>query len=315
MSPPSHRVVIPVHIPEKEGYFGQLDQILELCLDSLQLASEPGLRVTVIANACAPDVVTSLTHRAERGLVDQLIVYSDNRGKVDALLGVAPRCVEDIVTLSDGDVLFRRGWQAAVERVFHAFPEAGWVAPVTALLPRYETTATLAAGWVKNELRYGPVVRRADLLEFAQSVGDPHRFGEEQLRQQLHVERGGEKALVGAGHFVASLRREAARRLALEPTKRSVSGGSELEGLDRPIDEAGFWRLSTTSSYALHMGNVPEQRFEQELDALRAPSAAPKPQRQELPPIQSHWSAKLLPRARQLMARAGYRRATGSGEE
>lgn len=309
MTAPTHRVVVPVHIPELEGYFAGLGEVLELCLESLFLTKRKGQRLTVIANECAPEIVTALAERLERGLLDQLVVYGNNRGKVDALLGILPRCQEDVVTLSDGDVLFRHGWQAAVERVFHTFPECGWVAPVTALLPRYHTSATLAGAALGGELRRESAVSRADLLEFAQSIGDPDRFSEDQLKQQIVVQREQRRALVGGGHFVASLRREAAACLPSTPTGIAVSGGSEAAGLDRPIDRAGFWRLSTTRSYALHMGNVVEQRFLTELESLRESASRSEPtETGPLPDVVRHWSAKLPRRARAFLARGAYRR-------
>ncbi|MEM6703828.1 MAG: glycosyltransferase family A protein [Acidobacteriota bacterium] len=313
MTSPRHRVVVPVHIPEFTGYYAQLASVLELCLDSIFFTQVEGQRLTVIANECAPEVVTALTNRLEDGKIDQLVVYGKNRGKVDALLAILPRCQEDIVTLSDGDVLLRAGWQAAVERVFQAFPECGWVAPVTALLPRYHTTSTLAAAGLGGELTYRGAVSRADLLEFAQSVDDPGRFSEEQLRRQLIVARDDRRALVGGGHFVASLRREAAAVLPTTPTGIAVSGGSEAAGLDRPIDAAGFWRLSTTRSYALHMGNVIEPRFATEFEELKAnPLRGGTGERPSLPAVDKHWSSSLPMRARSLLARGTYRRLVRS---
>ena len=37
---------------------------------------------------------------------------------------------EKLITISDCDVLFKRGWLEAVEDTFHSFPESGFVSPM-----------------------------------------------------------------------------------------------------------------------------------------------------------------------------------------
>ena len=67
-----HRIILPVYIPRHTGYFKDAAKILELCLGSLCLTTGDRVRVTIVANSCASDVLDVLHERFEQGSIDQL---------------------------------------------------------------------------------------------------------------------------------------------------------------------------------------------------------------------------------------------------
>jgi len=262
----SIRVVVPVYIPDLTGYFADAGAILGLCLDSLVATSGSETRVTVVANACAPEVVATLAERQGRGLIDQLVISHDNLGKVDGFLAGARSSWEPVVVVSDADVLWRSGWQQAVVAIFAAFPECGIVGASPAPnLATYATSATVLDGLARREVSRRSVVDPVDLERFAASVGTPDLFAGHEA-SQLVVERGTATALVGAGHFACGF-----RRAALDDVAPGPCLGWERESLDLPLDVAGWWRLATPEAFALHLGNVVESWMTDELESQRSP--------------------------------------------
>ena len=287
-----HRVLVPVFIPSHEGYFRHALEILKLSLESLCVTTANRANVTIISNGCAVEVVRMLEGYLELGRIDQLLLNHGNRGKIDAVLSVAHGCFEDLITISDCDVLFMPGWLAAVEDVFQAFPECGVVAPVpNPSLAYHDTASTILGALIRRELRLEKVVPEADLDRFAHSIGRPDYFEPEQRWAQLVVRRNGNGACVGAGHFVFTLRREVADDLPRHPSLLALQG--ETEWLDDPPEAMGVWRLATTRAYAYHLGNLPEPWMYEALDWCQRQSHGVAEGRRPLPPLKRSGWARL----------------------
>src|SRR5947209_19931988 len=101
---PSHRVIIPVYIPNIEGYYKEALEILTLCLESLHCTAGVRTCVTVVSNNASKEVLAQLQRYYDAGSVDQIVMNRCNRGKVDAVLSVARGAFEDFITISDCDV-------------------------------------------------------------------------------------------------------------------------------------------------------------------------------------------------------------------
>jgi len=264
-----HRIIVPVYLPHFDGYFRHGLEILSLCLESLHLTTAHGAAVSVVSNGCAPEVVDRLRRWFDAGWFDQLIVHQTNRGKVDAAVSVARGAFEPFLTIADCDVLFKQGWLAAVDGVFDAFPEAGFVSPFPAPGTQwYHTSATLLGALVRRELRFADVVDQAALTRFGQSIGRLDWVAPEFRRAQLVVHRGATAVCVGAGHFVCTLRREIVAHMPAEASLMAVEGNSETRWFDEPPDRLGFWRVSTPQAWVSHMGNQPEPWMHEELGEL-----------------------------------------------
>lgn len=288
-----HRVIVPVYIPESSGYFADSLAILRLSLESLWLSAGERISITVIANNCSREVLDDLAAMAGAGRIDQLVVNSVNRGKVDAVTAAARASFEELITITDADVLFRPGWTEAVTDILTRFPECGFVSPAPnpALAFSY-TSATVLGSLCRGELQLAKAVSDDDLDRFAHSVGRSDWFTPEDRSKQLVVRRGEVAACVGGGHFVFTLRRELVAHIPPAASLQALKVGAERFWLDEPPDRHGYWKLATPIAYAYHMGNVLEPWMPDLLaqDRGRTPpglSAA------VLPPLRRHWSAWL----------------------
>jgi hypothetical protein len=117
--------------------------------------------------------------------------------------------------------------------------------------------------------------------------------------RQLIVERDGEQACVGCGHFVCTIRREVVQAMPTERCQLACGGWSEAHWIDFPPDRLGYWRLATTKTLAYHMGNTPEPWMDEYLAADEAASSSSTTPLPNIPPPRHHWTRSLGDRFRQ----------------
>lgn len=256
-----HRVIIPVYIPNlDEGYFKDGLEILKFCLESLLSSTNDSLRLSVFNNGSCESVgnyLKALFSLEER--FDQLLHSKVNVGKVNAINAVVKSTKSVLYTISDADVMFLQGWQQNVEEIFYHFPEAGMVSPVPSSKAfSNHTSSTLYYSLFKGKLSFEKVRDPEALRMFEHSIGTS-------LYKDCHYDkyfvvsnRSGKKAVLGCGHFVATLKKEVFHYSPNKPSEIKISGGSEAAYIDIPNDEGGFLRLATLGNFAYHLGNVVE---------------------------------------------------------
>jgi len=256
-----HRIIIPVYVPNLEGYFEKGMEYTKMCIESVIRTKHAESLLTVVNNGSC-DAVTQYLHELyTSGDIDQLVQHTKNVGKIDAVIPIARSSSEELITISDGDVLFQDGWIQAVEDVFVHFPKAGMVAPVpNPTLYRVHSEHTLFDGFFKGMLKFRSVCNKEDLLRFAESIGsDTMYLKKSRLDYQLTMERKGLTTVVGCGHFVSTLRKEVFEFAPSNLSRLAYAGKADKDYIDIPNDKAGFWRLATVDNHAYHMGNTPQK--------------------------------------------------------
>lgn len=267
-----HRIIIPVYVPNLAGYFEHGLDFTKLCIESVIKTKHSKCALTVVNNGSCPEISKYLQDLYSEGSIDQLIHNKENMGKIDAVLSVARSASEELITITDGDVLFKDGWIQAVEEVFVNFPKAGMVAPVpNPTFYRVHTENTLFDGFFNRLLKFQSICDKKDLIRFAESIDalDTMYKKKSRLDYQLTVERNGFSANVGCGHFVSTLRREVFNFAPTEASRLAYAPKADKEYIDRPNDKAGFWRLATIKNYAYHIGNSPEKWMQDEFKSIQ----------------------------------------------
>lgn len=264
------RIFVICYIPEFSGFFKDMRTILKLSLDSLARSLRPEIsRVSLIANGCCKEAQEILAERHSE-LFDQLIINRQNLGKVNGLLSAARGALEEVVVLSDCDVLFRPGWLDEVLKVFDQFPEAGSVSPATS--PKrygYENRTTLIAAMIKRELMIDNLFPLGDLRLLSEGMQDTQ--GQFQFASaQAVVRRGSYATLLGGGHQCLAFRSELLKRFPDSACTGLLDPASDREFLDNPPDRLGYWRLGTPRTVAFHMGNTPQSWMFEEMQPSSA---------------------------------------------
>ncbi|RED19575.1 hypothetical protein BD847_3862 [Flavobacterium cutihirudinis] len=269
-----HRIIIPVYIPHFEGYFEQTFEIFKLCIDSLLLTIHDKTRITIYNNACHPDVADYIDLKyKESNFIDQVFHSKQNLGKINAILASTKGNLEPLITITDADVFFKENWQDAVEKMMIDFPAAGMICPVP--------NSKAVSNYVKNNWYYGlfngklkfeKVSDPGAMIKFDESLGN-----KKSLLKQIHLEKylvlynkkRNARAVMGAGHFVATLRREVFDKGSNEPAFIKIVGGVENKFIDIPNEQLGYLRISTPENYAYHLGNSIEDWMFEEFSNLK----------------------------------------------
>lgn len=263
-----HQIIIPIYIPNVEGYFADSFKILKLCLESLFKTINSKTYITLVNNGSSDVVVIYLNELFQQNKIHE-VIHTTNVGKLNSIIKGISGHKFSIITVSDADVLFLNNWQRSVYDVFDAFPKAGAIC--TTPSSRSLRTFTANLYWdlfFSNKLKFTDVENPKALKMFAHSVGNENFYNSFQLKKYLTIEDKNIKAVVGGGHFVTTYRGCIFDELESQSADYQMGGNSESKFLDIPVVKKGFWRLSTADNFTYHMGNVVEDWMFDELKKI-----------------------------------------------
>ena len=269
-----HRIIVPVYIPHFEGYFKESLEVFKLCIESLLLTIHDKTRITIYNNNCHQDVKNYIDEKfQESHLIDQVFHSKENLGKINAILAASKGNLEPLITITDADVLFKQNWQKAVEELFIAFPQAGMISPVpgSKALTSY-TANNWAYSIFKGKLYFDDVIDKEALIKFDYSLGNQKKLYDPiHLKKVLVLKNKKNKAeaVMGCGHFVATMRREVFDKGTSEPAFVKIQNGVETKFIDLPNENLGFLRLASKDNYAYHMGNTTEKWMYDEFEEIK----------------------------------------------
>ena len=252
-----HQVIIPVYIPNQEGYFKDAFDIFKLCLESLFKTSHSKTFFTIVNNGSCSEVKEFIDQLFLNNKIHE-VVHTTNIGKLNAVYkGLVGNNIE-LVTIADADVLFLNDWQKETVKVFDKIPQAG----VVGIVPQFNMFKTNAENVVysnlfNSKLKFLPVKNPEAMLNFYDSIGWKRDYNEDYLKFILGLDiTNNLKVILGSGHFVATYKKAIFDSIQL--FNEHKMGGKSLYYLDtRPLQK-DYWRLTTYNNYAYHMGNVIE---------------------------------------------------------
>lgn len=278
-----HHVVLPVYVPDAQGYFADGFEILRYSIESLLLTSHVKTYITVVDNGSSEQVRSYLHELLSERKINELITTS-NIGKMNAVFKGIFGHGFDFVTIVDSDVMFLNGWQQATYEVFWHFPKAGAVCPTPSSKSyRSYGSAILGTHFFSRNLRFTPVKNREGLIAFAHSVNNPDFYNKFHLEQFLTIANGNFRAVVGAGHFFVTYKAAIFDKPVARYTNNKL--GAERDLIDLPVIRRGLWRLSTEDNYAYHLGNVAEEWMAEKFSRLVRTDDAPSMPDATIPPV------------------------------
>ncbi|WP_333875322.1 glycosyltransferase family A protein [Flavobacterium sp.] len=270
-----HQVIVPVYIPDNEGYFKDSFEVFKISLASLLKTCHAKTYIAVVNNGSCSEVVSYLHDLYQKGSIHELL-HTPNIGKVNAVNKALMGSSFPWVTVADADVLFLNGWQQAVYTVFNAFPKAGAVCttPNSRAFKRL-TENIFFDCFFSRSLRFTVVKNSQAMVRFLDSIGNPMELRPIHLQKYLTVNHDQVSAVVGAGHYVCTYKRKALPECGFGNVN-TLLGKKVMDAIDTAIVRKGYWRLSTAENYTYHMGNVAEAWMTEELNRLQQ-------ERQEVP--------------------------------
>jgi hypothetical protein len=260
----AHQVIIPVYIPNEEGYFKDSFAIFQLCMQSLLATTHSSTYITIVNNGSDKKVVDYVNNLAVENKIQE-VIHTTNIGKINAVLKGVVGVHADIVTISDHDILFKENWQSATFEVFNSIANVG----VVGLIPLFNTYKSYSHNTIfdhlfSKKLRFTAVKNPDDLIRFYDSIWEDRNYDKKLIESHLTLQaKNGTIAVVGSGHLVASYRKSVFDSLKSSFTEDLLSGASDRDYLDLPPLQLGFYRLTTQDNYAYHLGNCFENWMEE----------------------------------------------------
>lgn len=254
----NHQVLVPVYIAHQNDYFKDSFEILQLCLESLFKTCHAKTYITVVNNGSCSEVVAYLNLLQQEGKLQE-VIHTTSIGKLNAILKGLTGHQFPLITITDADVLFLNQWQKATYEVFGAFPKTGVVCttPSSKVLKQH-TANVLVEHLFSSKLSFTKVRHPDALVMFAKSIGNADFYNDTHLKKYLTIADSKTKAVIGAGHFVATYRGTVFDLLKSRYSAFALGGSGEFLFLDKPVNDLGYWRLSTEDNFTYHMGNIIE---------------------------------------------------------
>lgn len=261
----NHQVIIPVFLPNNEGYFRDGFQIFRKCLDSLFESVNANTFITIINNGSADYVSAFLNELQKEGKVHE-VVHTSNIGKTNAIFKGVQGHNFPLITIADADVMFLKGWQNATVKTLNEFPKAG----VVGLIPQLKMFNYLCSNiifdkWFSRQLSFTDVSNPDGIKYFIKSIGWDDNYNKDYLKKHLTItSKNNVTAVVGTGHVVATYRNWALPKTIIYADEK-LSPKYDSIFLDAYVLKKDGWRLTTSENYAYHMGNVWESWMDKEL--------------------------------------------------
>lgn len=262
-----HQVIVPVYIPNNEEYFKDSFNVFKISLGSLLKTCHAKTFITVVNNGSSTEVETYLDYLFQNKKIQELI-HTTNIGKLNAVNKALVGQSFPIITISDADVLFLNGWQKAVYDIYEAFPKAGAVCTTPNSRALKQLTQNIYFdNFFSKSLTFSEVKNPQAMIDFLDSIGNPWVLRPIHLKKNLTVSHKNVRAVVGAGHYVCTYRREALPQNGFS-TATKLMGKKMMERIDWHVINNNFWRLSTEENFTYHMGNVSENWMYDKLGLL-----------------------------------------------
>jgi hypothetical protein len=252
-----HRVVMVFYVPNSdEEYYKELHKVLDKSLESLvKTINFETTVITLINNNSTLELDVVVNKYIKH--IDKYVCYSENKGKVHAVINEVRGVYEPFVTITDADVLFYSGWEKAVFSIFKTYPKAGVVSPLPVPHCSFGRNSVLFFDGLFSNLKYGSILSSHDTELYKKSIDNPEIFRRQWNDywdvKQLYLD-GIPKAIVGATHFVATYKTKLFRN-HYEFPEFKFKAGYEDHFMDVIAENKGMYRLSTTETFAYHIGN------------------------------------------------------------
>jgi len=255
-----HRVVVVFYIPNlEEDYYKESLKVLDACLNSLvNSINFETTNITLINNNSLAEVADVVDKYLDKKQIDKYVLNTENKGKVYAVINEARGAYETFVTIADCDVLFFSGWEQAVFDVFNNYPKAGTVTPLPAQYSSFHNNVSVFFDhFFCGKIKYNKMVKDEDTDLYIQGINNLaliNRRGKFNWKEKQYYLNGKIKAIIGATHFVATYKSSIFKNETTFPEIKFSNGYEEMF-IDNLTDKKGLYRLSTTKTYAYHIGN------------------------------------------------------------
>src|SRR5512140_3112273 len=201
------RITVAVlnYIPFVSGFYTEMPQVLQACLESLRRGADLPFDLLVFDNGSCQEVQQTLLEQHLQGQIQYLFLSEHNLGKGGAWNVMLAGAPGEIIAYADNDCLFSPGWLGRSVQLLEAFPKVGMVTsrPFRTSPEYYSRTLEWAGQTPGVQMETGCFVPWQVINEFNLSLGqaeeDSRHFYE--TTQDVRLTYNGVSAYAGASHW------------------------------------------------------------------------------------------------------------------
>ncbi len=252
------RITVAVlnYIPFVSGFYAQMPDVLQACLDSIREGADLPFDLLVFDNGSCEEVRQRLLDEHQAGKIQYLVLSEKNLGKGGAwnvILGGAPG---EVLVYADSDCLFYPGWLSSSLKLLETYPQVGMVTarPFRTNPEYYSQTLAWAEGSPEVKIERGALIPWETFKEFDLSLGQP----EAEIRQHydttedVRLTYQGLPAIVGGSHWQFMAYKEVLAEFLPFTMDRPMG---QVKQLDQRMNAAGYLRLMPVEPYVMNMSN------------------------------------------------------------
>jgi len=256
-------IVTAVHIPELSGFWKDALLVLEKSINSLYENTSKPFDFMVLDNGSCKDVRSYLYDCFNCNKIQFLTFSRYNMRKIGAmnyLFSVAPG---EIISFTDSDVYFKKGWLDATLDIMNTYPKAGMVSAI----PTIDKSIDYYNNTLKDVKESKEIIITSGNSLIPDNYIEAHRLSlgktvENYMmnikdRIDTKITKNGINAYVCAQDFQFTTRKDIiAKVLPLVVTDQNIYFDPIYSPVfESKLDKLGFWRLSTEQYLIHHMGN------------------------------------------------------------
>lgn len=255
------------HMPHDTGYFQNRFDVMRISLESFIAHTPQPFDLIVFDNHSSEQVVNYLKHMHDEGMINYLILSSQNIGKLGALQIIFHAAPGEIIAYSDDDIFFLPGWLEKHLKILDTYPKVGMVSGMY-IKPHMKEgiSSTLKFAKQKNVItQMGKIVPKELELHYTNNMGRTWEQYQKETEglEDVQVTYKGLTALVSAGHYQFVTKKQIILDALPKAWCSQLMG--KMRELDRQIDDMGYLRLCTTPATIRLLGNTISQEMLKEI--------------------------------------------------